>query len=123
MTIEQATTEYLASELAPTGVYFLKAPDNAPMPRVVVTLMSPSRQIDTDVRRVRLQASVWHGDRYAAITLREAVYSALQRFKGYMGDVRVIEVGFDTGQVLWDDEKKAYHMPTDFLVTYIGDDQ
>lgn len=123
MTIEQATTEYLASELAPQDVHFLKAPDTAPLPRVVLTLISPSRQFDTDVRRVRLQVSVWHDDRYAAITLREAVYSALQRFRGYMGDVRVLEVGFDTGQVLWDDGIKAYHMPTDFLVTYIGDDQ
>ena len=123
MTIEQAATEYLASELAPQAVHFLKAPDTAALPRVVLTLISPSRQFDTGVRRVRLQVSVWHDDRYAAIELRESVYEALQRFRGYMGDVRVIEVGFDTGQILWDDGIKAFHMPTDFLVTYIGDDQ
>lgn len=123
MTIEQATTEYLASELEPQSVHFLKAPTDAPLPRVVLTLISPSRQFDTDVRRVRLQVSVWHDDRYAAITLRESVYDALQRFRGYMGDVRVTAVAFDTGQVLWDDGVKAYHMPTDFMVTYIGDDQ
>lgn len=123
MTIEQATTEYLAAELAPQDVHFLKSPADAPLPRVVLTLIAPARQFDTDVRRVRLQVSVWHDDRYAAIILREAVYSALQRFRGYMGDVRVLEVGFDTGQVFWDDEIKAFHMPTDFLVTYIGDDQ
>lgn len=123
MAIEQAVIEYLTTQLEPQAVYFLKAPTNAPLPRVVLTLISPSRQFDTGLRRVRLQVSVWHEDRYAAITLREAIYNELQRFRGYMGDVRVLEIGFDTGQILWDDGIKAFHMPTDFIVTYIGDDQ
>ena len=122
MTIEQATTEYLTAEI-PHSVYFLMAPTDDPLPRLVLTVISPSRQYDTDVRRARLQVSVWHSNRYEAIVLRELVYDALQRFKGYMRDVRVISVSFDTAQMFYDDDKRAFHMPVDFMINYIGDDQ
>lgn len=119
MTIEQAVTEYLMDALDPP-VYFAAAPANAPIPRVVIVTMAPRHQYDTELRRVRLQVSVWDTDRYAAIALRENVYNVLQRYKGYMGELRVIAIAHDTGQVIWEPQDEVFHLPTDFIITYLG---
>jgi hypothetical protein len=121
MTIEEAVKRYLDDELY-HDVHWIAAPKDAPYPRYVLNFIGPSRLYDTGLRRVRLQVSVYDTDRYRALELRESVYDILQRFKGYMRDVSIIFAGYDTGNDMYEMDTRVYHLTTDYMITYRGDD-
>ena len=118
--MEQALYEFLNAEMT-IPVYYLKAPDDSGLPRIVFTPISESRQYDTEVRKMRLQVSIWHDDRYAGIALREEVYDVLQRYKGVLGGIGVHEIGLETQNVIYEPEIRAYQYALDFMVTYKGE--
>ena len=122
--IEQALFEYLNSELI-TSAYYINAPQGAALPRIIMTPISDNRQYDTELRRARVQITVWDADKYNGLTIRESVYDVLQRFKGRMGGVAITAIAQDAitiNNTEFDGSTELYQYITDYFVTYRGED-
>lgn len=113
---------YMNSELE-TPVYFVSADKDATAVRIVITPISDLRQYDTGLSRMRMQVSVWHTDKYAGIALREQVFDVLQRFKGIMGDTKIVAISHENATLLVEQDlsTEMYQYITDYFVTYKGD--
>lgn len=125
--IEEALPARLAAvgavtALVGTRVYPLRAPQNAVRPFVVYQRISAPRVSafgsDTGIARPRFQVTAW-ADTYAgAKAVATAVRQALQRYRGTILGVEILDCYVDTDQDLVDDEVKLFGHATDFFIPH-----
>lgn len=103
-------------------VYPLRAPQNAQRPFVVFQRISAPRVSafgsDSGIARPRFQVTSW-GETYAsAKAVATAVRQALQRYRGTVLGVEILDCFVDTDQDLVDDEVKLFGVATDFFIPH-----
>lgn len=123
--IEEAIPARLAAvtavtDLVASRVYPLRAPQGVPRPFVVVQRISAFREIafgsNPGLARPRFQVTAW-GETYAsAKAVATAVRQALERFRGTVVGVEILDCFVENDQDLSDDEANLRGVATDVFV-------
>jgi hypothetical protein len=123
--IEEALPERLeavgaVTALVGTRIYPLRAPEGATRPFVTFQRISGIREVafgaDPGLARPRFQVTAW-ADTYAgAKSLATAIRQALERFRGTVLGVEILDCFVDNDEDLVDDEVRLFGVATDFFV-------
>lgn len=125
--IEEALVSRLSAVSAVTAlvgsrIYPVRAPEGAARPFLVFQRVAATRETafgaDPGLARARMQVTAW-ADRYAtAKAVATAVRQALQRYRGTLLGVEVLDVFVELDQDVPDDEVQLFGVLTDFSVIH-----
>lgn len=129
LSIEQALYTYVLGSTAVRDnigyrLYFAEAPADAARPYCVfLTISDPHEPLafgKPDSGQARVQFSVYHEDRYSAITAAHEIRKRLRHYQGTMDTGIVVEQTRVTGTILLRQDDKSVYMATfDVLPVYI----
>lgn len=126
--IEEALTARLGAVAAVTAlvggrIYPVRAPEGAATPFLVYQRISALPRIsafgvDAGIAQPRFQVTAWAATYAAAKGAATAVRQALQRYRGTVLGVEILDVFVELDEDLRDDEAKLYGALTDFRVDH-----
>lgn len=93
-------------------------PENAPMPSVAYLEVSGVRHHDIDVAYPRYQFSCFSTRYLEAKEVADEIRNALQRYKGDMGNTRVIQGVHEGSFEQYERDTGIYHVAIDFKIIY-----
>lgn len=127
-TIEEALVTRLAAVSAVTTlvgsrVYPLRAPEGVAQPFLVYQrVAAPPRETafgtDPGIARPRFQLVAWATSYATAKAVATAVRQALQRYRGTVGGVEILDIFVEFDEDLHDDEVHLFGALTDFSVIH-----
>lgn len=126
MHIEEALRDYLKKysglvALVDDRVYRDHLPEQSVYPAVSFFLVSDDRMHDAPIARPRYQLDCWGKSPGEAAAVATQVRHALQRYKGTMEGVPVIQGVFENETDLGrDPDEPVYHRTVDIKITYRG---
>lgn len=128
MTIQEALFNYLKTDVAGVDlralvdvrIYDQYWPTDRPptFPLITAFQVSGGRHHDIDVAFPRFQFSCWALTKATARAVADTLRSVLQRYKGVMGGVEVIQIVCENELDFFDAETKLHHIPVDFKIIY-----
>ena len=89
-------------------------PENAKMPAIAFLEVSGVRHHNIDVAYPRFQFSIFSSRYLEAKEIANEVRNSLQRYKGKMGNTRVIQAVFQNEYESYEEDTLLYHVAVDF---------
>lgn len=103
-------------------IYPVKLPQRISFPAVCYTRISNMRFAthsgQSDLKRVRLQFSVYSKTYTDAVLISREIKDALHCFKGNMGNLQVGAAFLESENDSYDYDSNLYHIPVDVYITY-----
>ncbi|OMD85615.1 hypothetical protein BSK49_19050 [Paenibacillus odorifer] len=123
MVIETKLRDYLLSineiqSLVGNRIYPGWLPEKPTYPAIAYLVISGVAHHNIPVSYPRFQFSVFSTKYGEAKELAEKIRSALQRYKGNMGGVRVLQGVWEGSRDMYESDTKLYHIATDFKIIY-----
>lgn len=109
----QSLVDLIGSKLYPSV-----APEGVKAPYVCYYEVSSVAWHDLPVAYPRFQFSVFAGKYLDAKNIAVELRNILQRYKGQMGDTRVIQGVWEGSRELYEPDTKLHHIATDFKMIY-----
>ena len=106
------------TELIGNRLYPSVAPEKTPTPYVTYFEVSSYGSHDLPIAFPRYQFSVFDTRYLTAKNVAAELRSILQRYKGRMGNTRVIQGVWEGGRELYEQDTGLHHIPTDFRMIY-----
>lgn len=105
----QSLKDYIGTRLYPGWI-----PENAVMPSVAFLAVSRPSHHDIDVAYPRYQFSVFSSRYIESKEIAAEIRAILQRYKGEMGNSKIIQVVFENEYENYEKDTKLYHIAIDF---------
>lgn len=123
MAIETKLRDYLLSikeiqSAVGNRIYPGWLPEKPTYPAIAYLAVSGVAHHNIPVAYPRFQFSVFSTKYGEAKELAEEIRSALQRYKGNMGGVRVLQGVWEGSRDMYESDTKLYHIATDFKIIY-----
>ncbi|OME59482.1 tail completion protein gp17 [Paenibacillus odorifer] len=123
MAIETKLRDYLLSvkeiqSVVDTRIYPGWLPEKPIYPAIAYLVISGVSHHNIPVAYPRFQFSVFSTKYSEVKELAEEIRSALQRYQGSMGGVRVLQGVWEGSRDMYESDTKLYHIATDFKIIY-----
>lgn len=102
---------YISNRIYPGWI-----PENATMPCVAYLNVSGVRFHDIPVGFPRYQFSIFSKGYIEAKSIANEMRDILQRFKGDMGESKIIQIVFENEYENYENDTKLYHVTIDFKI-------
>ena len=125
MTIEQAIKNFLLTKIGITDlvgnrIYYSTLPQSPTYPAISFFRVSNIRQHDLDVGSIYYQFDVWTLTYIQGVELANEIRLALQREKGTMSGVPIIQGVYQNEDDGYEPDTKLYHIACDYKIIYRG---
>lgn len=123
VTIEEVLRTLLLSDstvsgLVGTRVFPVQLPLDCPLPAISLHKISNPNNNLLDVASPRFQFSCWAEDYLEVQQLKNAVISALNRYKGVASGIHIKQIVYLDASDAHEDITDIYHVPVDMKIIY-----
>lgn len=101
-----------------TRIYPGWIPQEAVMPSMAFFKVTGGKHHDIDVAFPRVQFSVFSSRYMEAKQLANSVVKAISRYKGVMGETKILQIVFQNEYDLFESDRKLYHVAVEFKIIY-----
>lgn len=110
---QESVTDLIGNRFYPGWI-----PKNAVMPSVAFFIVSGSRYHDIDIAYPRVQMSIFSKRYLEAKKIASNIINCLRRFKGIMGDTKIIQIVFENEHDMFESDTEIHHIAVDFKIIY-----